>query len=404
MDRFSEQQDPPIKMNYAAAHEHVPRAERNNRVIQERVRSAYHRFPYTHLPRILVKYLVMESTKKLNFFPNKNGVSKYFSPRIIMHHETLDYKRHCKYQIGEYVQAHEEPQHTNTNASRSLDCIYLRPMDNAQGGHGLLHLQTNKVVKRRKLTKIPITSSIIKQVHAFAVLEEMPEGLKIKNRANNIIFDSAWIAGVDSDEEEFDDKEYTEEEDDIEEEDDNYDEMDANELADILQEPNGFQIPHEPGAQANVPEDDQEDEQEIIFEEANNTAEAIQEEEIFEDYNDEEYEPDNEEDILLEADDKDGKNEDDNGSRRTGRVRVPPQSWQHLHARKEQTEEYSSETAQIIAMTMLHCNTALAGMNHLRACNFLQTYSLKQGIKKFRKRGVAAANKEMKQLHDCVVF
>ena len=178
MDPFSARQDPPIKIHYAAAQEHVPRAERNNRVIQERVRAAYHRFPYTHLPRILVKFLVMESTKKLNFFPNKNGVSKYFSPRMIMHHENLDYERHCKYQIGEYVQAHDEPPQTNTNAARSLDCIYLRPMDNAQGGHELLHLQTNKVVKRRQLTKVPITPSIINQVHALAVLDGMPEGQK----------------------------------------------------------------------------------------------------------------------------------------------------------------------------------------------------------------------------------
>ena len=147
MDPFLVKQDPPIKMNYAAAQEHVPRAERNNRVIQERVRAAYHRFPFTHLPRILVKYLVMESTKKLNFFPNKHGVSKYFSPRMIMHQENLDYERHCQYQIAEYVQAHDEPIHTNMNAPRSLDCLYLRPMDNAQGGHELLHLQTNKVIK-----------------------------------------------------------------------------------------------------------------------------------------------------------------------------------------------------------------------------------------------------------------
>jgi hypothetical protein len=92
MDPFSAGQTPPIKMNYASAQEHVPRAERNNRVIQEQVRAAYHRFPYTHLPRTLVKYLVMESAKKLNFFPNKYGVSKVFRPRMIMHHENLDYE------------------------------------------------------------------------------------------------------------------------------------------------------------------------------------------------------------------------------------------------------------------------------------------------------------------------
>ncbi len=37
MDLFSARQDPPIEMNYAVTQEHVPRAERNNRVIQERV-------------------------------------------------------------------------------------------------------------------------------------------------------------------------------------------------------------------------------------------------------------------------------------------------------------------------------------------------------------------------------
>jgi hypothetical protein len=96
MDPFSAGQAPPIKMNYASAQELVPRAERNNRVIQEQVRAAYHRFPFMHLPRTLVKYLVMESAKKLNFFPNKYGVSKVFSPRMIsMHHENLDYERHC---------------------------------------------------------------------------------------------------------------------------------------------------------------------------------------------------------------------------------------------------------------------------------------------------------------------
>ena len=182
-----------------------------------------------------------------------------------MHHENLDYERHCKYQIGEYMQAHDEPPHTNTNASRSLDCIYLRPMDNAQGGHELLHLQTNKVVKRRKLTKIPITPSIIKQVHALAVLDGMPEGLKIKNRANNIIFDSAWTAGVDYDED-FDDDDYNDgEEEDIEEDDEeNYDEMDENELADILQAPNGSNIQRESG---NTTQEHQDHEHEIVFEE-----------------------------------------------------------------------------------------------------------------------------------------
>ena len=179
--------------------------------------------------------------------------------------------------------------------------------------------------------------------------------------------------------------------------------MDENELAHILQQPNTHQIPHETDAQANEFEDHQEDGEEIVFVEAATVEEDIQVEESFEDDEDGEYEPDDEEDIPLEADD-DGENEDNHGVRRTGRVRVPPQSWQHLQARKEQTEEYSSESAQVIAMTMLHYNTTMAGMDDLQTCSFLQTYSLKQGIKKFGERGVAAAHKEMRQLHDRVVF
>ena len=68
MDPYSTKQDPTIKVNYASAQEHVPRAERNNRTIKERVRATYHRLPYDHLPRILVKYLVMESAKTLISF------------------------------------------------------------------------------------------------------------------------------------------------------------------------------------------------------------------------------------------------------------------------------------------------------------------------------------------------
>jgi hypothetical protein len=197
-------------------------------------------------------------------------------------------------------------------------------MDNAQGENELLHLQTNKVVKRRNLTKIPITPSIVKQVHALAELEEMQAGLKITNRANQVIFNSAWIAGVDYDEDTciFDDEDHIEEdngdENEDEEDEENCDEMDENNLADILQQPNEFQVPHET--------EQPEDEHEIIFEEACNAEELQEEEGLSEDDDDEEYKPGNEEDILLEADDDDGEEEDDRGKRRTGRVRVPLQS------------------------------------------------------------------------------
>jgi hypothetical protein len=62
------------------------------------------------------------------------------------------------------------------------------------------------------------------------------------------------------------------------------------------------------------------------------------------------------------------------------------------------------ESGHVIAVTMSHCTTALAGMKDLQACSFLQTCILKQGVKKFGDKGVTAVNKEMKQLNDRVVF
>ena len=151
-----------VAINFANPQEHVPEAERNNRVIKERVRATYHRLPYKHLTRTMVKMLVTEAAKKLNFFPAKHGVSKYYSPRMILHQRNLDYTKHCQYALGTYVQAHEEPKISNTNAPRSLDCLYMRYNDNAQGGHELLHLQTNSLIKRRRVTPVPITPAIIK--------------------------------------------------------------------------------------------------------------------------------------------------------------------------------------------------------------------------------------------------
>jgi hypothetical protein len=225
-------------------------------------------------------------------------------------------------------------------------------VDNAQGGHELLHLQTNKVVKRRNLTKVPITPSIVKQVHALAELDKMPRGLKITNRADHVIFNSAWIAGVDYDEELFDDDiddDYDKEENDEDNENENenndqYDEMDENDMADILQQPND--VPQETG-----------NEQEIVFEEANDDEELQEEEGSSDNDDDEEYKPGNDEDISLEADDDDGEEEDDQGKRRTGRVGVLPTSWQHLQAREEHTEHYSSDSAQIIVVTMVYTTT-----------------------------------------------
>eukprot|EP00957_Ditylum_brightwellii_P061531 4669037-Ditylum_brightwellii.AAC.1 len=56
---------------------------------------------------------------------------------------------------------------------------------------------------------MPLTPSITKQVHALAEMDNMPKGLKIQNRTGVTLFNSSWTAGVDFDEEQFNNDDYS---------------------------------------------------------------------------------------------------------------------------------------------------------------------------------------------------
>ena len=159
---------------------------------------------------------------------------------MILHKENLDFKRHCKYVLGEYVQATSDEDKKNNNKPRTLDCLYLRPTANHQGGFELLHLATNQVITRHNITSVAITPSVIKQVHEIAKRDNMPEGLKIQNRTNVVLFDASWTAGVDYDndlfEEQVEDEDYDSDLVSTETENLENEEMDDNKLGDILEE------------------------------------------------------------------------------------------------------------------------------------------------------------------------
>jgi hypothetical protein len=67
-------------------------------------------------------------------------------------------------------------------------------------------------------------------------------------------------------------------------------------------------------------------------------------------------------------------------------------------------EEYGIATARVIAMTICHIADLLLNPKSKTAHQFVLSYSLMKGLKKFDQRGREAAYKEMKQLHNQVVF
>ena len=106
--------------------------------------------------------MVIESTEKLNFFPNTNEVSKHYNPRIILNQEILDYNCYCTYILGDYILAHEELEPTNINVTLALNYISLHPTVKKHGSLEFLHVQTNRIITRRRCTRVPITPAIIK--------------------------------------------------------------------------------------------------------------------------------------------------------------------------------------------------------------------------------------------------
>jgi hypothetical protein len=57
MERVADDLD--VEMNYTMTDEHVPEAEHNNRTIKERVRAIYKSMPYSKIPRVMIRYLVL---------------------------------------------------------------------------------------------------------------------------------------------------------------------------------------------------------------------------------------------------------------------------------------------------------------------------------------------------------
>ena len=144
--------------------------------------------------------MVLNAVTQLNLAPAKGGVSEYYSPHVIMKRPVLDWNKHCRFEFGTYVQAHQDNNQTNTNVPRTIGGIYLRPCWDRQGGHELMHLETGEVVTRQNIVAILITANVITAVEKMAEAQGV-KSMKIVRRNNIRILPADWVAGVDYDNE-----------------------------------------------------------------------------------------------------------------------------------------------------------------------------------------------------------
>ena len=455
--------DQNITPNFCNPQEHVPTAERNNRTIKDRCRSVYYNLPYKRITKLMVIYLALSTTAKLNYFPSKQGLSKYYSPRMLLHRRNLEFKKHCQFSFGAYIQAYNENNPMNTMKERAIDCIYLRPTTSWQGGHELLHIKTNKIIIRKNITELPITQNIINQIEQTAAEENMP--IHFNSKLN----DNIWLAGVDND----NDNEIIQEHnviDDIQEEENDIEK----EMIEEINTYKPYQTKNYPTNNVAQNESNNNHIEEYEYDEDNeinedqNELELHEQQEISEEntdmyVNDEENIPETEskddemihtspqqtditedttEDIRYDFDDlsfnelinleeidqdtdneideensvneltneekykktlKDMKESRINWYTKSGRAIKTPHkyvNWAIPVKSGLQKEEYGNEMAQVIGRVMCHLQQKTKEEWNLSS----KHYSLKQGIKKFGNNAKNAAMKEMSQLHNRKVF
>ena len=242
--------------NYATTDEHVPKAERNNQTIKERIHATFHNMPFKRIPKVMIKELSKRVTHLLNIFPAKGGISSYYSPYTILSGKSIDYEKELSIPFGAYVQGSNEPKPSNTNAPRTLDCIYLGPIKSKQGGHKLKDISTGKVITRRQVKELPMTDIVILAVEQMAKRQGI-KSLKFTTRDGVPFEDADWIEEVDGAEDDNDENESDSDEsesdsdsdddsstsssdsdtsDDNDELDDEMDEIDRLEIEDLLAE------------------------------------------------------------------------------------------------------------------------------------------------------------------------
>eukprot|EP00934_Nitzschia_sp_Nitz4_P008987 Nitzschia sp. Nitz4//scaffold353_size16344//11151//16190//NITZ4_008865-RA/size16344-processed-gene-0.13-mRNA-1//1//CDS//3329548925//8977//frame0 len=164
-----------ITLNTTSRDEHVGEAERAIRTIKERMRAIHNTLPFKKLPTRLLIEMAKSCVFWINALPQRNGVSKQLSPRTIITGMSIDYRRHCQYEFGEYVQTHEE--HDNTMAPRTIGALALRPTGNAQGGYYFYNLSSGRIVNRNRATKVPMPGDVIERVELLADRHNAMPGL-----------------------------------------------------------------------------------------------------------------------------------------------------------------------------------------------------------------------------------
>ena len=150
--------------------------------MEERGRCSFVSFPFKKIPKQMIIHLVYNTVFWINLFPQGQDVSDTMGSRPIMN-GLKPSMAHVKYQFGQYFQKHEES--NNSMSERTLDALFVGPIDNNQGGFDAFNLKTGQQIKRTHATMLPATNTVVKRVHAMVIKDKMSNGLIFGDQVGN---------------------------------------------------------------------------------------------------------------------------------------------------------------------------------------------------------------------------
>ena len=248
------------------------------------------------------------------------------------------------------------------------------------------------------MTPLPLTSNVINLVHALADRDGIPDGLKIMTKTGHILYDSTSLAGVD----------YTDNVHNnananyyvaLGDDDDDDDDLDYVPDGDEPDDDDDIMVIPETQSETD-PDPGEQDPIDNTAADAEVNVETVEEDEQVNDADDEANNEGNDEGNA-------DPNEAEPYQTRAGHTTKPIDrlgfNQCHLMMQGHKATAYTVEEAKVMAHTINHLNMVARDSEH-KHHSFVETYSLKHGLKKFGNAGCEAALKEMMQLHERAAF
>ena len=124
----------------------------------------------------MIKGCVIKLTKNQNELPAYDGILDVHSPgTLVTGCKKTDYNRLNVLHFGDYIQAHQPVNPTNTNKASTVGAIALYPSGNAQGSWYFMLLTTGERIHMYQCDIITIGEDTIEIVHALVRHQGIPQ-------------------------------------------------------------------------------------------------------------------------------------------------------------------------------------------------------------------------------------